>query len=308
MEQRLQTEEVSEAYQARVTPEEFARALAALEEQRLAEAQPKDDGKMPVGVLVDELGVEFSPDEVLAEVERQRAESGATQETVSETSADLSQQAQLTNRYLRQFYAQMTGMVLLMGLLAVGFYIARSQTQAVTQLPAWTHPSNSMPNPFVPTRLLPPLNQRQLVPLSAIPDGHRVNGSLQITRYLLQDGSPKRAHLIDGVPHRPVSLRYGARRNGSVYYANWTILRHGSKAYVRGWVASNRLPSMGARARLTLYAVPPGAATGDSEGGTRVTVPAGGVTVRSSGAVQGANEAKVVLDNVVLDDHATEPW
>ncbi len=60
------------AAEARVTAEEFARALAALE-GRKQEAVRQQDGTVAIGQVVQELEVDASPEDIWAEVQRQRA-------------------------------------------------------------------------------------------------------------------------------------------------------------------------------------------------------------------------------------------
>src|SRR5882724_2968521 len=60
------------AAQERVTPEELAQAVAAVEARRDAEAR-QHTNSIPLGEAVRQLGLATTPEELLSEVRRQRA-------------------------------------------------------------------------------------------------------------------------------------------------------------------------------------------------------------------------------------------
>ncbi len=65
------TPDTLSAAQTRVTPEELAHAIASLEARRLDETRHQE-GTIPIGEAVRELGLDATPEEVLAEVRAQR--------------------------------------------------------------------------------------------------------------------------------------------------------------------------------------------------------------------------------------------
>lgn len=69
-----QKPETVPAAQIRVPAEELARAVSALEETKAAERRA---GVAPIGQVVDELRLDSTPEEIWAQVQRQRAEDAA---------------------------------------------------------------------------------------------------------------------------------------------------------------------------------------------------------------------------------------
>lgn len=70
---RQTTEETaSPAYQARVTPQEFVEALAAIETRNDAQAEHQAS-TLTLGEMVDQLSLEFTPEQLLAEITAARA-------------------------------------------------------------------------------------------------------------------------------------------------------------------------------------------------------------------------------------------
>lgn len=68
---RVEPVPAAEAAKVRVTPEELVRAMAAIEARREQEARERD-GTIAIGDAVQELGLNATPEEILAAVQAQR--------------------------------------------------------------------------------------------------------------------------------------------------------------------------------------------------------------------------------------------
>src|SRR4051812_40387310 len=102
--------EPTHAATERVRPEELAAALSRLEERRQREAA-QQAGTVPLGEMLQELGVDRSPEEVLAEIEAQRAAELLAQQAAQQSS-------QLRTRTRRPHLAFVIAVLVAFGLLA----------------------------------------------------------------------------------------------------------------------------------------------------------------------------------------------
>ncbi len=70
------------AAERRVSAEELARAVSALEDAKAAERLA---GVAPIGQVIDELGLDATPEEIWAQVQKQRMQKAAAKTTPAQT-------------------------------------------------------------------------------------------------------------------------------------------------------------------------------------------------------------------------------
>ena len=181
------------AANVRVTPEELAAAVTALQIRK--EGSP---GTIAIGDAVEELGLDVTPEEVLAEVESQR----------------------IQQRYLVRRLSPRRLKVLLVALLAlVGVSIWGISQQPPGNLDSETQPvaTTSYSVPIVSSARIT-YNQSLVVADSS--------GKLMMLSEV-GDNQPVTCALNGG------SLQQGTGMEPFL----WTLVKHNSKVYIRGWMA-----------------------------------------------------------------------
>ena len=182
------------AAQVRVTPQELAAAIARLEAR-----QGENEGTIPLGDAVQELGLNATPEELLREIEAGRARQ---HESLHRTQPFLSSK-------LRLFVVSALASVLF-GIM-VGFFHSPSSSRTVGTIPV--SPAAPRAAPIgIPDRLLVRQHDGKMVLLSEVSDGQPVFCELAATETgaKLADFAPSASH--------------------------WTIIKHRGKVYVRGWI------------------------------------------------------------------------
>jgi hypothetical protein len=160
------TSEYSAAESARVTPEELAQALAAVESRR-AEEQQREADTIALGDAILQLDLNVTPEELLAEMNRQRQER---------------QQAGVHKKQRRQRILVL-GMALCASLLFNLLYIARSHVDVAPARAATVTPG-------------PPGALPNFPKLSQVPDGLTVFVDHE-TLSALASGTPENAVVVD---------------------------------------------------------------------------------------------------------------
>ena len=149
------TEQTPSPDQHRVTPEELAKALAAVEARKEQSAR-ETEGTIPIGEAVRQLGFDVTPDEVWAEVQAQRT------------------QGRRGSRPRRRF--RMMGLIMLPVVVGVGLVLAR--------LPA---SKSDIPKPALPAALTASADltvldgigpKRHLETLAEVPEDHPVQATM----------------------------------------------------------------------------------------------------------------------------------
>lgn len=207
--------------QARVTPDELAKALAAIEARRQADAAHLAE-TIPIEQAVSDLHLDSTSDEIWAEVQAQRAK--AT--TVREPLPRLKPQQAVQPVNAGQFARRRGWRVLLPPILVLGVLMS-----------VGIIPHNFGPHGFSPSLVTPkntPVADSTLRPLSTIANGVEVYAS-DATLLQISKGKPAGQVLVSKDP------------DGT----QWTLVRMDGHVYVRGFtvradslttLAGNALP------------------------------------------------------------------
>jgi hypothetical protein len=200
--QEAEQQNVSAALRARVTPEELARAIAALESKREAERQQQHD-TVPLGEMVHQLGIDVTPEELLAEVEEARAARIAAQQAGGR---------RLTPRQANWFLIFLLALLVAPTLLAVLF--ARLRV--------------SPPRKASPTLAM--------IPLSQVADGQIVHIDYHTLSSLAAGQGEAGKMLVDA------RLTGADRTAGSpAFDTEWTLIRQGNAFVVRAWATAEQI-------------------------------------------------------------------
>ena len=210
---RQQTEEtpLSPAERARVTPEELSQALAAIETRKQAEAS-RLAGTIPIDQAVSELRLDSTSEEILAEVQAQRAKAAAVQreqeqqEQATQQARAARQAARKEQKVQQQAVAPRSRdrrgwTILMMPLLFVWLL---TQTHVIPHF--WNHS----------THTAAPI----LRPLAQVPDGKEVYAD---DAALVQ--------ISEGKPLKQITVSENATGN------RWTMVKIGPHVYLRGYIA-----------------------------------------------------------------------
>jgi len=188
------------AAEARAMPEELAAAITRLE-ARKDTTQRQREGTVPIGEVVRQLGIDATPEEVLAEVQAGHAEQGKKQ-----------------NRRLS--LKQRLSLLLAAGAVVIGYtmcvnypYMVASPTSSVATAPT----------------------------IAVIPAGNNQASHIHLDPNLLvSDAYGKLVMLSEVVDNQPVHCYYynGSFHPYSPGSAlvSWTLIKHEGKTYVRGWM------------------------------------------------------------------------
>jgi len=180
------------AAQVRVTPQELAAAIARLEAR-----QGENEGTIPLGDAVQELGLNATPEELLREIEAGRARQ---QERPPRTRGA---------RLLRIGMSGLAAGALLLG----GLFAVRTAPAPPPPVVTVTAPAVPQAAPIgVPDTLLVRQRDGKMVLLAEVPDGQPVLCLLEAT----ENG----ARLADFTAAN----------------VHWTLVKHGGRAYLRGWI------------------------------------------------------------------------
>lgn len=209
-------QEQSAAAEARVTASELAGALASLESRKAASG-----GTLPLGEAIAELSLDATPEELLAEVEAQRAQIGEVTRRLS------------VGRQRSGLVASMAALLLLSGVMALGTValtgspsvprVVESDTSFQGKILVRDQSDNG--DPLVRT-------------LAEVPAGRTVRASADAVYW---SAVFRESHVGPG---RPFSQTESS--------LTWPVVKLGGELYVRGWVRE-RLSNEAAR--LTTVAV-----------------------------------------------------
>lgn len=256
------------AAQVRVTAEEFARAVARHQARR-EEAARKLEGTVSLGEAVQELNIDITPEELLAEVQAARAEQLQT--------APIVPQARRQPRW---------GLVIASaGLLAMFSVVSLRMSVA---------PSRQNPQTMPAVNLSPP----SVVPVTA-PNTILVqdnSGKSPVLRTLqeIPDGVPVRCSLTQTDGH--ATLADFSNPNTA-----WALIKHEGQVYIRGWIPAMSPEAMRTNG-VTLYdrkeLVPNGAAP-----------QAVSLRLSTILAVPGQGDDEMIVTRTVLPDaHFGDRW
>ena len=191
--------------QARVTPDELAKALAAIEARRQAEAAHLA-GTIPIEQAVSDLHLDSTSDEIWAEVQAQRTKAATVREQPPRLKPREAVQPVGTERVTRRRgWRRLVAPVLVIGVLMSTGVI----------------PHNFGPHGFSPSLITPkniPTTAPKLEPLSAVPDGVDVFADAAAL-----------TQISEGKPAAQISVSENASGN------RWTVSRRGGHIYLRGF-------------------------------------------------------------------------
>lgn len=181
----------SSAAQVRVTPEELAAAVTALQIRK--EGQP---GTIAIGDAVEELGLDVTPEEVLAEVQARRTRQEHTGKRLSTT----------------KFF----GLTLIAGVALIG-------------LTAWSISSSEQGISTSNAPVAVPV----VAPTHILAEPNLIVGDASGKIMMLseaRDNQPVRCTLVNS--STPEFIQYFPSDSVN----SWTLIKHGNKIYVHGWI------------------------------------------------------------------------
>jgi hypothetical protein len=259
------------AAETRVTPQELADALTAIEARR-TERDRQIEGTIPIGEAVRQLGLEIAPDEILEEVRAQRTRQAAVEEAQTLRAA--------------QPKARPRPWLWLVALVFAPFFLY--SLRSGTRVP---------PSPAA-TPVLSSSQQSAILVVDEI-------GERGVLRTLAEigDGRPVRCGWTDAV-----SLLTGGEASSYGYMEGqeqsgpkrWRIIKHGGRIYLRGWLALPMSEAALQTGAVTLYSAP------SSKEATPITLPV--ETSRYQGGTFGVEPEQIRLAISSLDKHAGEKW
>ncbi len=230
---------------------------------RLEARQGSLDGTIPLGEAVQELGLNATPEELLREIEAGRARQHENQPRTHPPASN-----RLAVSVIFAF-----ALVLFGGMVA----FLRAPVQSSPAV-AVISPAAPQAAPIrIPDNLLVRRPDHKMALLSEVPDGQPVLCDLA--------GTENGAHFTDFAPN----------------YAHWTLIRHGGRAYLRGWISDMSDTAL----RSKVVEVQPTIGYGNT--GTHpvpVTLPLDGFQ-----SVPGlTNDTLISASHIVPDGHLKEKW
>lgn len=256
------------AAQVRVTAEEFARAVTRHQARREAAAQHLE-GTVSLGDAVQELNIDITPEELLAEVQAARLEQQQATLVVPQTR--------------RPRWGLLTAGAGLLAVLTVGLYDVRSGPASVTSATVVIAPVQDTSGGVPIT-----------APGTILVQDNSAKAPVLRTLQEIPNGVPVRCGLTQTDGH--TTLADFSNPNSA-----WTLIKHNGQLYIRGWI-----PNMSAQAiqtnGVTLYdtraLVPSGAAP------TKVSLRLGSIQ-----AVPGqGDDEMIVAQKVQPDSHFGDRW
>lgn len=218
------------AAQVRVTAEEFARAVARHQARR-EEAAQKLEGTVSLGDAVQELNIDITPEELLAEVQAARAEQQAV--------------GAAPQGRRRPRLGVLVASVGLLTILSGGLWEMRGMRAAVSPTAIVDAPAPQTP---------PPVSVA--APGTTLVQDNSGKGPVLRTLQEIRDGVPVRCDLT-------VTEGRATFTNFSSPGSAWTLIKHDGQVYVRGWIPDMSMQAIRATG-VTLYGqkemVPSGAA------------------------------------------------
>lgn len=204
--QKTETPKAGEAAQVRVTTKELADAMASLQARKEAAAR-RMEGSIPIGEAIQELQLDATPEELLAEVQ-------ALRERPAESS----------HRRSRAGLAGRSAIALLV--LVGGLWMVRGLRVAAPETPP--APTVSMPSLLTISAPAATLVQDNSGPTPVL----RTLGEVQNERPVLSSLSQTEASV--------------AFVNFSNPALTWTLIKHDGQIYVRGWMPNMSRQAMAA--------------------------------------------------------------
>lgn len=289
-----------DAAHTRVKVDVLARAIAAIEERRQEEARQRE-GTALVGDVVQDLHLDVTPEELLAEVQAQSraAHTAHTRLAVNDAQA-MAQASQQAARVDRQFL-QGNKIYGLCGIavLVVFWLIASHSPSATRPEPSGYQPPPLYSGPFVPVRVqkqpfLPDNHWLGMFPagighdqngsfhaIADVPDKEPFGVSLITLQRLLRHEPLNQIHLYDAERDKTYDLRRpdadmdftdpSGKHIGAYVRSSWTLIKYRGQPYLRGWVEPDAAQQADAGKNISMFNVP--APAQDAKGFIPITVP-----------------------------------
>ena len=261
----------TQAAQTRVTAQELTDAVRALEARRAERARGME-GTLPIGEAIEQLGLEATPDEILAEVEAQRARQAQT----------------AALRGAKRHRGWLVPIALVPAFFAVGLF-----TFLLRSAPMITPATAVVAQVASP---LPAVGQD----IQVIDEA----GGRKVVRTLAEigDNQPVRCGWADAVRLLPGGMEsLGSLPQQQGESKDWHLVKFGGQFYLRGWLALPMSETALRSGPITLYSVPPA-----SEGATKITLPV--ATSRFGGGSVGSEPETIRLSVPVPDAHLRDRW
>ena len=314
------TSQKQTAGQMRVRKDEFARAIAALEARRQAEAQ-EQEGTVVLGDVLEQLQINVPADEVLQEIEA--LHTGQPHERAPRRPFWTAEQAVAARL--------VAGMALVpIGAVVIAALILNPVKQTVPPRQPGTMGANRDLPLFLPP---PPRNpagasgavmdeggfnaSSVLKPLSSVPDNQPVHCTTasfnQLTLSYQQTEAYRRSFQWKYNSHKPPgcldpavlaqsSQLFDVRPN---LQKPWTLIKHDGKLYLRGWVAGKFTAAQAEGQILTLHATQQSFELGVQP--VAITLPVNFVQYGFN-SNSGHNQPGISAGSLSLDNHAWEKW
>ncbi len=232
------------AAQTRIKTEELARAVAAIEARRQGEAQALV-GTLVIGEAVEELSLDMTPEEILAEVRSQQEEHDRQQEDQDKQQEDEQAWKEVGSRYESAGYTpnwKVPAWILAGSLISVFaiWWGTANQTQPISST-VYSPPVVTQNYPMVTPIPQPYMN---IQTLAAIPDGinfgcyrytlERIISGEKPTGILISES--EKAFWYDG-QHRNHIVSADPLPTTSYGGPDWTAIKYSGHVYVRGWTS-----------------------------------------------------------------------
>lgn len=208
------------AAQTRIKTEELAKAVAALEARRQRETRLRED-TLPIGDAVQELGLEATPEEILAEVQQQRA----------------SQRATRTLR-MRRKAGFLTATAITLSLIGINIHVFPNASGAQDR-PVNTATLSSLEAQILVRQDTP--RGSLIRTLTEIPDGQ--------TTFCSPD-AVYHASIIGGSPY--ADKEANKINEQSLPEMTWPVVKYQGRLYLRGWTS---VPMSSSAAKLSILNV-----------------------------------------------------
>lgn len=266
------------AEETRVTAEELAEALSAIETRRAERARGME-GTLPIGEAIRQLDLEASPDEILAEVQARRSRQ-----------AQQAQAAALRGPQRRRGWLALLALPPAFLSMILILYLGRSASviapPAVAQVAQVDSPVPALGQDI---QVVDETGGRQVVRMLAeIGDGRPVRCDWNDAVRLLPGGAEIQKGMGNLTPEQGASK-------------HWRLIKFGGKLYLRGWLALPMSETALRSAPVILYSTPPA-----PEEAAKITLPV--ETSRFQGGSVGSEPEQIRLSVPVLDEHVRDQW
>jgi hypothetical protein len=221
LQQQNLTEQQEEAANVRLTMDELARAVSRYETRKMAEAQVPPD-TMTIGEAIEQLSLTADPEELLAEVERERKRVEEEARLKNPPWKEQQKQQAVTpkTRTMRPGLALLgavLGVSLMMNLV---LFVSNIEARRWVAFPPT--PVDAMAAPFGMTT--PVSIMEDAVPLISLQDGQTAYANLDTINQLANGKSAEETFVHTQREH-----------TGKMWNSEWMLVKLNGQWYIRGW-------------------------------------------------------------------------